>query len=148
MQPLLPIGVLALVAIASAIWLLTRQDTKRTGDAAYRVEQWLVRVLPPTGKGDIGEPTWFGLTIRRLAHIAEFAALGIAASVVCVMALGPTMGAWLLSAGASLLASLLDELHKVFVPGRHFDPADLVLDAAGYLPATALTTLLCFLVAS
>ena len=64
------------------------------------------------------------------------------------MALGPTMGAWLLSAGASLLASPLDELHKVFVPARHLYPADLVLDAAGYLPATALATLLCPLVAS
>ena len=147
MQLLLPISVLALAAVATAIWLLAQQDKKRTGDAAYRVEQWLVRVLPPTGKGDIGEPTWCGLTIRRLAHIAEFAALGVSASAVCAMALGPTVGAWLLSAGVSLLASLIDELHKAFVPGRHFDPADLVLDAAGYLSATALTTLLFLLIA-
>ena len=142
MQPVLCIGILALAAIVLAIWLLAQQGTKRTGDTAYRVEQWLLRVLPPTGKGEIGEPTWFGLTIRRLAHIAEYAALGIAATVVYAVALGPATDAWLLSAGTCLLVSLLDELHKKFVPGCRFDPADLALDAIGYIPATALTRLL------
>ena len=28
--------------------------------------------------------------------------------------------------------SLFDQCHRLFVPGRHFDPFDLVMDALGY----------------
>ena len=28
--------------------------------------------------------------------------------------------------------SLFDQCHRLFVPGRHFDPFDLAMDALGY----------------
>lgn len=37
--------------------------------------------------------------------------------------------------------SLFDQTHKAFVPGREFDACDLLFDAAGYLLALALVTL-------
>ena len=104
-----------------------------------------MRIVTPTGKGDIGEPTWFGLTIRKLAHIAEFGALGLAAGVVSAHLLGTGPIPWATSSGLCFVVSFADELHKHFVPGRHFDAQDMVLDAAGYLPATTLVALIALL---
>ena len=132
--------VLPVAVTLGAIFLLAQQDINGTEKLAWRVEQALVHVVPPTGKGEIGEPTWFGLTIRRLAHVAEFFALGLAVALALHMlaparlALDPRV-AYL---AVCFVASLADELHKLFVPGRHFDTKDLLLDAAGYLLALAL----------
>lgn len=121
-----------------AIFLLAQQDIKGTEDLAWRVEQALVRLVPPTGKGDVGEPTWFGLTIRRLAHVAEFLALGLAVALAIHMLAPGRINPLALYLGICFLASFADELHKLFVPGRHFDPQDLLLDGAGYLLALAI----------
>ena len=105
-----------------------------------------MRMIPPTGTGEIGEPTWCGLTIRRLAHVVEYALLGLAASTCTFAWRGVSCHSSAYALGFWLLASLADEVHKVFVPGRHFDAADLVLDAAGYLFAVLVTTGLAALV--
>lgn len=133
-------GIVAIVVLG-AIFVLTQQNTRQTGDAALRAERLLLRLVPPTGTGEIGEPTWLGLTIRQLAHVAEFTVLGIAAGVVGASVLGRGLIPWAASVALCLTASLTDELHKRFVPGRHFDAHDLLLDAAGYLPATTLVAL-------
>lgn len=133
--------VLVLVlAVLVAIFMLARQSIKGTENLAWRTEQLLMRLVPPTGKGSIGEPTWCGLTIRRLAHIAEYALLGLAVTACAFMLWGATWRSVLAAIGFCLAASLADEAHKTFVPGRHFDAADLMLDAGGYLPAAFLCT--------
>ena len=138
-------GIVALIVVLAAIFALTQQNTRQTGDAALKAEQFLMRIVTPTGTGDIGEPTWFGLTIRKLAHIAEFGALGLAAGIVCACILGSGITSWAASSVLCFVASLADELHKRFVPGRHFDAEDMLLDAAGYLPATTIITLIALL---
>lgn len=127
-----------LLVILGGIFALTQQSTKDTSNLSWRVEQWLVRVFPPTGTGSAGEPTWFGLTIRRLAHVVEFGALGLAASALALQLMGPGPRTAVLTALVCLGASLVDEIHKTFVPGRHFDPKDLILDAVGYMLAILL----------
>lgn len=126
------------VAVGAAIFMLTRQDAKGSGDLAWRVEQMLMRIVPPTGKGSMGEPTWAGLTIRRLAHIAEFGALGMCVAIAVTLAMGRSPQAFALAAGICLAASVADEVHKIFVPMRHFDAGDLILDAIGYLLGIAV----------
>lgn len=127
-----------LLATLAGIFLLAQQSTKETSDLTWRVEQLLVRIIPPTGTGSAGEPTWLGLTIRRLAHVVEYAVLGLIASLVVMQFAGITGRAAAYAATICFAASLADELHKVFVPGRHFDAHDLVLDAVGYLLAMIL----------
>jgi VanZ family protein len=139
------VGIITLLVVLGAIFVLTQQNTRQTGDVALRAERLLMRIVTPTGKGDIGEPTWFGLTIRKLAHIAEFGALGLATGVVSAHLLGTGPIPWATSSGLCFVASFADELHKHFVPGRHFDAQDMVLDAAGYLPATTLVALIALL---
>ncbi|MBP3894366.1 MAG: VanZ family protein [Atopobiaceae bacterium] len=134
--PLIPIAML--VAALAAIFALAQQGVKGTGDLAWRAEQLLLKLIPPTGTGDIGEPTWFGLTIRRIAHIVEYAVLAAVALVVAC-ALQPTpLGRMGLALTICFVASVADEAHKAFVPGRHFDAWDLCLDALGYAPVICL----------
>ena len=134
----LTLALLALAVALGGIFVLSQQGISETQSLAWRVEQELVRIIPPNGSGETGEPTWFGLTIRRLAHIAEFFVLGLAAAAVALTLFGSGRQAVGIAAALCLAASVADELHKVFVPGRHFDPADLVLDALGYLLALLL----------
>lgn len=129
---LIPIALF--VAALVAIFVLARQSVKGTGELAWRAERLLMRLVPPTGTGDIGEPTWFGLTIRRIAHIVEYAVLGVVTlALACTLQPG-TLGRMGLALAICVAASVADEAHKAFVPGRHFDATDLALDALGYVP--------------
>ena len=133
---------LLLAAALVAVFVLASQNVRETGETALWAERQLARLMPPTGTGASGEPTWFGLTIRRLAHVVEFALVGAAACLVALVWWGHAPRAAALAVGICLVASVGDELHKIFVPGRHFDPHDLLLDAVGYLAAVAVVYLL------
>lgn len=91
-----------------------------------------------------------GLSVRQQAHVVEFALMG---GVVALNVLAWMSGwahrrsqrghiriwrTWLMYALASLacaVTSFADQYHKLYVPGRHFDKLDLLLDASGYIPA-------------
>ena len=135
------VSALALLAVLAVIYWLTHQDVEGTGDVAWRVERVLMRIVPPTGTGEIGEPTWAGLTIRKLAHIGEYAALGIVALALAQWLWGPCPLAFAVAAGFCLAASLADEVQKIFVDGRYFDAHDLLLDAVGYGSVVAIRVL-------
>ena len=49
----------------------------------------------------------------------------------------------LAAAGICVLASLFDQTHKLFVPGREFDAEDLLFDLLGYSTAIAFVLLAC-----
>ena len=138
MERRLGIALCLALATLAGIFLLAQQSVKETSDLTWRVEQLLVRIIPPTGTGPAGEPTWLGLTIRRLAHVVEYAVLGLTTSLVVMQFAGATGRAAAYTAAICFAASLADELHKVFVPGRHFDAQDLALDAVGYMLAMML----------
>ena len=91
-----------------------------------------------------------GLSVRQQAHVVEFALMG---GVVALNVLAWMSGwahrrsprghiriwrTWLMYALASLacaVTSFANQYHKLYVPGRHFDKLDLLLDASGYIPA-------------
>ena len=89
---------------------------------------------------------------RRMAHIYEFGLLGICSELAFLFypeyqknksshrrwIMGPSMAAILLCG----MYSFSDQVHKRYIPGREFDPYDLVLDAAGYVSTAALIYLL------
>lgn len=85
--------------------------------------------------------------VRRLAHVAEFASVGLFSALAAWSWLGVRRrpgAAWgtpqLVAAALAfcVAASLFDQTHKLFVPGRHFDVLDLPFDAAGYLVGIAV----------
>lgn len=81
----------------------------------------------------------FGTVLRKLAHLCEYALLGLLLHLL-YSSYGLTMK-WLpLVTGVMYAAS--DELHQTFVPGRLGTPTDVLIDAAGVLIGIYLITMI------
>ena len=77
-----------------------------------------------TGLGD------WDLLLRKLAHAAEFAVLG----VLFLRAVERPALAFLLASAYAVS----DEIHQIFVPGRLGSPLDVLIDMAGVAVGIAL----------
>jgi hypothetical protein len=92
---------------------------------------WAALIFTLSSVPDLG--TGLGgwdLVLRKLAHAAEYAILG----VLLLRALEHAWGAfWLTTAYA-----VTDEIHQMFVPGRLGSPLDVAIDAAGAAVGIAL----------
>lgn len=92
---------------------------------------------------------WVGTNVRRVAHTVEFFFVGLFASVVVVCF---SRRPWSVCSRCvpvllfCAVCSVGDQVHKIFVPGRHFDVIDLGFDAAGYVTAMLLVLLAAALV--
>lgn len=163
------ISVVLLVVTLASIWMLTEQNVEQTSSlsesTARAVEGRAADVRPDAAQesqaGDAVEGAdsttatvhpdplapvrlWMGANIRRVAHTVEFFFVGLFASlaVVCLdKRVSPTR-LWRVSVLAfCVVCSVGDQVHKIFVPGRHFDVVDLGFDAAGYIAAMLLVLL-------
>lgn len=87
---------------------------------------------------------WVGTNVRRVAHTVEFFFVGLFASATAAC-LGECLPCARFRYVVALLfcavCSVGDQVHKIFVPGRHFDMIDLGFDAAGYVTAMLLVLL-------
>lgn len=87
---------------------------------------------------------WVGANVRRVAHTVEFFFVGLFASVIVVCF---SRRPWSVCSRCvpvllfCAACSFGDQVHKIFVPGRHFDMIDLGFDAAGYVIAMLLVLL-------
>ncbi len=86
---------------------------------------------------------WVGTNVRRVAHTVEFFFVGLFASVVVVCF---SRRPWSVCSRCVPVLLFGDQVHKIFVPGRHFDVIDLGFDAAGYVTAMLLVLLAAALV--
>lgn len=163
------ISVVLLVVTLASIWILTEQNVEQTSSlsesTARAVEGRTADVRPDAAQesqaGDAVEGAdsttstvhsdplaavrlWMGANIRRVAHTVEFFFVGLFASlaVVCLdKRVSPTR-LWRVPLLAfCAVCSVGDQVHKIFVPGRHFDMIDLGFDAAGYVVAMLLVLL-------
>ena len=163
------ISVVLLVVTLASIWMLTEQNVEQTSSlsesTARAVEGRAADVRSDAAQesqaGDAVEGAdstatvahpdpfapvrlWMGANIRRVAHTVEFFFVGLFASlaVVCLdKRVSPTR-LWRASVLAfCAVCSVGDQVHKIFVPGRHFDVVDLGFDAAGYIAAMLLVLL-------
>lgn len=168
------ISVALLAVTLASIWVLTEQNVEQTSSlsesTAHVVEGQAAGVQPGAAQestaGDTVEGAdstaatvhpdplapvrlWMGANIRRVAHTVEFFFVGLFASlaVVCLdKSVSPTR-LWRVSVLAfCVVCSVGDQVHKIFVPGRHFDVVDLGFDAAGYIAAMLLVLLAAVLV--
>ena len=126
------------------IIFLTRQSkadtTSLTHWATHTLPSWMIQPVNPfTGKP-------FG-PARRIAHVYEYALLGV---FVCgSMMTVKRIPFWLRSVLALVICavcSFFDQVHKIYVPDREFDTVDLYYDAAGYVAAVGIITVICLLV--
>ena len=92
---------------------------------------------------------WVGANVRRVAHTVEFFFVGMFASVIVVCF---SRRPWSVCSRCvpvllfCAACSVGDQVHKIFVPGRHFDMIDLGFDAVGYVTAMLLVLLVAALV--
>lgn len=168
------ISVVLLVVTLASIWILTEQNVEQTSSlsesTARAVEGQSVSVQSETAGetqagdavGDAGSTTatvhpdplapvrlWMGANIRRVAHTVEFFFVGLFASLaaVCLDKRVPITRLRCVPVLAfCAVCSVGDQVHKIFVPGRHFDMIDLGFDAAGYVNAMLLVLLAAALV--
>ena len=163
------ISVVLLVVTLASIWMLTEQNVEQTSSlsesTACAVEGQSVSVQPEAAGetqagdavGDADSTTatvhpdllapvrlWMGANIRRVAHTVEFFFVGLFASAT-VACLGECLPCarfrYVLALLFCAVCSVGDQVHKIFVPGRHFDVIDLGFDAAGYVTAMLLVLL-------
>lgn len=168
------ISVVLLVVTLASIWILTEQNVEQTSSlsesTARAVEGQSASVQPETAgetqagdaAGDADSTTgaihpdplapvrlWMGANIRRVAHTVEFFFVGLFASATAAC-LGECLPCARFRYVVALLfcavCSVGDQVHKIFVPGRHFDMIDLGFDAAGYVVAVLLVLLAAALV--
>jgi VanZ family protein len=88
------------------------------------VAAWAALIFALSSVPDLG--TGLGgwdLVLRKLAHTAEYAILG----ALLVRATGRVGLAFALGC----LYAISDEIHQVFVTGRHGSPIDVAIDAVG-----------------
>ena len=163
------ISVVLLVVTLASIWVLTEQNVEQTSSlsesTARAVEGRAADVRPDAAQesqaGDAVEGAdsttatvhpdplapvrlWMGANIRRVAHTVEFFFVGLFASLVavCVDKRVPITRLRCVPVLAfCAVCSVGDQVHKIFVPGRHFDVIDLGFDAAGYVTAMLLVLL-------
>lgn len=134
------------LAVLAAVFYLTAQSGTDTLKTQALAEQYFPALFPKHAHCR----TWLALHLnsaRRLAHIYEFFALGLAVTVLVrtrqkrsergSRRVVPVTG-YALSALLCSLCSVLDQTHKIFVQYRHFDVLDLRLDAIGYLTAVGM----------
>ena len=135
------VAIACALVVAVAIFALTEQAPETTSAESGFVNNLLVGLFGDIpGIYDAKSELWFGIHIRHWAHTVEFGLLGLFVSIAALLATkkGSLALPALASIGICAICSLVDQCHKLFVPGRHFDWFDLVMDAAGYISATVI----------
>lgn len=169
------VSVFLLVVTLASIWMLTEQSAEQTSLLSESTAHVVEGQAAGTQSGDAGETQatgaaevadqtdgvradplapvrmWMAANIRRVAHAVEFFCVGLfsAAATACLgERILRTRLRRLLVLLFCVVCSVGDQVHKIFVPGRHFDVVDLGFDAAGYIVAMLLVLLVATLTAS
>ena len=136
-----------LVAALAVIYLLTEQSSRDTMALTESTVHGVAAIAGGAagGAGQAAQDLsgWVG-PARRAAHVVEYLVVGALSALTAVLWLGERLLPRVLVAltlGFCFVASLLDQTHRLFVPGREFDALDLALDAAGYLAAAGAVLL-------
>lgn len=156
-------AVAAAVAVFIAIFVLTEQSPGDTMALSTSVSDAIVsRPADAVGAGAPGASSGASAAgegaagpieamlaignVRKWAHTAEFFALGVPVALASTLWWGRPRGARarvLAAVGICALASLFDQTHKIFVPGRELDAGDLLFDLLGYCASIALVSFAC-----
>lgn len=154
-------AVAAAAAVFIAIFVLTEQSPGDTTALSTSVSDAIVsRPADAVGAGAPGASSGASAagegavgpieamlaigSVRKWAHAAEFFAFGAPVALASALWWGRPRGARarvLAAAGVCALASLFDQTHKIFVPGREFDAGGLLFDLLGYSAAIAFVSL-------
>ena len=134
------LSLLLVIVIAAMIFLFSAQPAVESSELSAGLTRWILERMVPGFTGmtkaeQAGLVKMWGNALRKVAHFAEYAALGGALMAFIKLRMAPwsrrkaALAAWL---GATLYA-VTDELHQLFVSGRGPQFEDVCLDSLGAL---------------
>lgn len=128
---------LLLVLLYSVIFAFSAQNSTESGSLSRLISEKCVGFLGALSGADwsggrIAElAEYFEHLVRKLAHFAEYACMGVLVYTLWSQWLRQGRALYLLTAGWVFLSAASDEFHQYFVPGRYASFADVLLDTFG-----------------
>ena len=116
------------VLILAFIWGNSLLSAELSSQVSRAVGEFLAGIL---GEGD-GVSTMGGVSVRKIAHFVEFAALGIVSSLILNFMIANVWNRVSVSALLGLFIALTDETIQIF-SGRGSSVRDVWIDVSGYL---------------
>ena len=119
------------------IFSFSDQDGETSGSLSALVAEKCVAFLHSLTGGNWSEvmraelALYFENPIRKMAHFAEYAVMGVLLTVLWTQWLKPGAGLYLLVILWVFVSASADEIHQLFVPGRYGCFADVLLDTFG-----------------
>lgn len=129
-------GILLLV-LYSLIFSFSDQDAEQSGGLSRMISEKCVEIfndLSGSGWTEKVMEEWaeyFEHPIRKLAHFAEYACMGILIYTLLRQWMSRTKMLYLITTVWVFLSAAGDEVHQLFVPGRWGSFADVCLDTCG-----------------
>jgi len=133
------VAIVLFVLALLLIFALTLQNSNRSGGLSAVAQYLVQRLFEKLGiEADFSYyGAWSAYWFRKYAHTVEYLFLGFAAGLLLRKSKRGFLKAILLCAAISLL----DQVIKIFVPGREFDLRDLPFDAIGYIVGALISLL-------
>lgn len=116
---------LLVVTVIAVIWWHSMQNGVASHAESRRVLAWVLARIP----GAAVTPYLSDGVIRRLAHLTEYATLGVVLSIFSVLVLRHSHKAWVLLIGIGVAS--IDEYIQLLAGGRTSTWHDVVLDGVG-----------------
>lgn len=131
------VSVICLIALYLLIFTFSEQDGDRSGSLSYMISQKCVELMNALAGGNWTEvfqkslAEYFENPIRKMAHFAEYALMGIFLYGVWRPWKARNRKLYLLIILWVFVSAAGDEIHQLFVPGRYGSAADVLLDTCG-----------------
>ena len=126
-----------LVLLYVMIFSFSEQDGAESGSLSHLISQKCVELINALAGGNWTElfkenlVTYFENPIRKLAHFAEYALMGVLLYGIWRPWKERNVRLYLLIIIWVLVSAAGDEIHQLFVPGRCGSAADVMLDTCG-----------------
>lgn len=126
-----------LLALYMIIFSFSDQDAEQSGSLSRMISEKCVEIfndLSGSGWTEKVMEEWaeyFEHPIRKLAHFAEYACMGILIYTLLRQWMSRTKMLYLITTAWVFLSAAGDEIHQLFVPGRWGSFADVCLDTCG-----------------
>ncbi len=130
------LGFIPVVIVVGLILFLTLQSIQETVFLSESFRGWLISLCGRFGFDEAGKWLDSPIIIRRIGHVIEYFVLGIATAI----SLKRKRYALLFC----LCISIIDQIIKIYVPGRHFDWIDFPFDAMGHVCGIVLIGLVSY----
>ena len=128
---------LMLLALYMVIFCFSAQDGEQSGSLSQMITEKCVELFNSLSGGGWSESfmeslaAYFEHPIRKFAHFAEYACMGILVYVIWVQWMDKGRKLYLLTVAWVFLSAAADEFHQLFVEGRSGQVSDVCIDSAG-----------------